>query len=580
MFGYRVMQDKTNHTQTTALMLFPLKNIEANVNDRFFIIGETLYEQGKVTDLSEAEKHLWLANVVGNEVEVQITPSKVRACTCECERYKEEEMCEHITAVLLKLRRELDRVKTAKAQQRVKRNSVAKKLTTAVILDHISTDELKHYVRDYAKSNRAFGLALKARFAASVPMADDREKFFQLLETTIKDARTKHDRIRYKGKLKLLKILKELLAQVDDYIASEKFTDAFYILQAIIEKCAPLYWKVEGDASKYYGEIKRSFNLLQNLLESNPAPAMREDIWHFCLAECGKSTYRLSGFSQSFFQILLDLADDREKEDELVQVIDSQVDSLTIGGKSKASLLIHKLNILERQNQDEAAEKLVFENLSEPDLLLFVTEKALEKKNYIRARFLAEQSFKHNFPIPIVSKMEEVLLSIAQAENKPKEIKDFARRKLLRKKEIVDYELLKEAVDDADWSDFITTFLEELAKKPYSMEKRDLIAEIHARENNFSALLDYIENIRSLDLLQRYDVLLMEEEKERVNTIYEDILNSFIRHHLGRQSSEKIRLALQHLHDIGARKLARDLTKKFRTHYPERFTLIEELARL
>ena len=67
-------------------MLFPLKNIEAHVEDRFFIIGETLYEQGKVTDLSEAEKHLWLANVVGNEVEVQITPSKVRACTCECSR--------------------------------------------------------------------------------------------------------------------------------------------------------------------------------------------------------------------------------------------------------------------------------------------------------------------------------------------------------------------------------------------------------------------------------------------------------------------------------------------------------------
>jgi len=561
-------------------MLFPLKNIEAHVEDRFFIIGETLYEQGKVTDLSEAERHLWLANVVGNEVEVQITPSKVRACTCECPRYEEDGMCEHITAVLLKLRRELDRIKTAKAQKRVKRNSVAKKLTTAVVLDHISAEELKNYVRDYAKSNRAFGLALKARFAASVPMADDREKFFQLLETTIKGARTKHDRIRYKGKLKLLKILKELLAQTDDYIASEKFTDAFYILQAIIEKCAPLFWKIEGDASKYYTQIKRAFNLLQNLLESNPAPAMREDIWHFCLNECGKSTYRLSGFSQFFFQILLDLADEKKKEDELMQVIDNQINKLTFGGKAKASLLIYKLNILERQNQNEAAEKLVFENLNEPDLLLFVTEKAIEKENFIRARFLAEQSFKHNFPVPIVAKMEEVLLSIAKVENKPEEIKDFARRRLLRKMQIEDYDLLKNAVAKGEWSDFISTFLSELEKKPYSMEKRDLIAEIHARESDFSALLNYIESIRSLDLLQRYDVRLMEVEKERVNALYEDILESFIRHHLGRKSSEKIRLALQHLHDVGARKLARDLTKKFRTHYPERFTLIEELARL
>lgn len=561
-------------------MLFPLKNIEAHVDDRFFMVGETLYEQGKVSDLSEAERHLWLANVVGNEVEIQITPSKVRACTCECKRYEEEEMCEHITAVLLKLRRELDRARVAKAQTRVKKNTVAKKLTTAVILNHISAEELKNYVRDYAKNNRTFGLALKARFAASVPMEDDREKFFQLLETTIKDARTKQDRIRYKGKLKLLKILKELLAQADDYIASEKFTDAFYILQAIIEKCAPLYWKIEGESSKYYGEIKRSFNLLQNLLESNPAPAMREDIWHFCLAECGKSTYRSSGFSQSFFDILLELADDKEKENELLQVIDNQIDKLNFGGKAKANLLIYKLNILDKQNKNEAAEKLVFENLSEPDLLLFVTEKALEKENLVRARFLANQSFKYNFPNPIIAKMEEVLLAIAQAENKPAEIKDFARRRLLRKMKIEDYELLKNVVAEGEWSDFISTFLVELEKKQYSMEKRDLIAEIHARESNFIALINYIENIRSLDLLQRYDLLLMEGEKERVNMLYEDILNGFIRHHLGRQSSEKIRLALQHLHNIGARKLARDLTKKFQTEYPERFTLIEELARL
>ncbi len=146
--------------------------------------------------------------------------------------------------------------------------------------------------------------------------------------------------------------------------------------------------------------------------------------------------------------------------------------------------------------------------------------------------------------------------------------------------QIEDYDLLKDAVEKGEWLDFISTFLSELEKKPYSMEKRDLIAEIHARENNFSALLNYIESIRSLDLLQRYDVKLMETEKERVNVLYEDILQSFIRHHLGRKSSEKIRLALQHLHEVGARKLARDLTNKFRTHYPERFTLIEELARL
>lgn len=563
-------------------MLFPLKNIEAHVEDRFLIIGETLYEQGKVVELTEVERHLWIATVVGNEVEVQITPSKVRACTCECDRYRAEDMCEHITAVLLKLRRETDRAKTKKAREKAKKSAprVAKKLTTGVILQNISDAELKNYVRDYAKTNRAFALALKARFAASVPMADDREKFYQLLDTTIKDVRTKQDRVRYKGKLKLIKILRELLAQADDYIASEKFTDALYILQAVIEKGAPLFWKIEGDASKYYAEIKRAFNLLHNLLQATAAPTMKEEIWEFCLEQCSKSTYRLSGFSRSFFELLSEMANDKEKEDKILQVIDNQLEKLRYKERAKADLLIFKIQILEKQDRHEEAEKLVFENLNEPDLLLFVTQKALEKENYTRARFLAEQSFKYGFPRPVIAKAEEVLLKIAQAENNPEEIRKYARKRLSAQKKIGDFELLQEVVPAGEWDEFVDDFLFDLESQKYSMEKRDLTAEIHARCGNHGKLLDYIESIRSLDLLQRYDTMLFESHKNRVEEIYEDILSGFIRHHLGRNSSEKIRLALQHLHKVNAKKLARRLTEKFRTHYPERFTLIEELARL
>ena len=563
-------------------MLFPLKNIEAHVEDRFLIIGETLYEQGKVLEITEAERHLWIATVVGNEVEVQITPSKVRACTCECARYRAEDMCEHITAVLFKLRREIDRAKTKKAEQKAKKSAprVAKKLTTGVILQNISDAELKNYVRDYAKSNRAFALALKARFAASVPMADDREKFYQLLDTTIKDVRTKNDRIRYKGKLKLIKILRELLAQTDDYIASEKFTDAFYILQAVIEKGAPLFWKIEGDGSKYYAEIKRAFNLLHNLLQATAAPTMKEEIWQFCLEQCGKSTYRLSGFSRSFFELLSDMAINKEREDKLLQVIDNQIEKLRYKERAKADLLIFKLQILEKQNRNEEAETLVFENLNEPDLLLFVTQKALERENNVRARFLAEQTFKYNFPKPIIAKAEAVLLEIAKAENNSEEVRKYARRRLLAQKNIDDFESLRTVVTTEDWADFVSELLRDLEMQKYSMEKRDLLAEIHARSGRLKSLLDYIENIRSLDLLQRYDTVLFEEYKARTEDIYEDILSGFIRHHLGRNSSQKIRSALQHLHNVGAQKLARRLTEKFRKHYPERFTLIEELARL
>lgn len=561
-------------------MLFPLKNIEAHVDDKFLIIGETLYEQGKVSELGEAERHLWLATVVGHEVEVQITPSKVRAYTCECNNYEKQGCCEHITAVLLKLRRELDKLKSKKASGKTKRNTVAKKLTTAVILENISPQELKAFVKDFAKSNRTFSLALKARFAAAVPMADNREKYFQLLETTIKGARTRNDRIRYKGKLKLEKILKELLAQTDDYIVTKNFTDAFYILQAVIEKGAPLYYKIEGKSEKYFDLIKRAFTLLRQLLQSDIAPAMTEDIRAFCAEECGKSIYRFGGFNLDFLDILSETAQTAEQQSELLQIIDLQIKGSSSSSKYRADLLVYKLNLLEKTGQSEEAEKLVFENLGEPQLLLTVIEAALAAENYPRVRFLAERGIENDFPKEKQVRIESALFDTAIAEKNAEEIKKYGQSRLLREKKTEDFKLLKSTIDPQEWSAFITEVLEDLHRQSYSFEKRDILAAIYAEEGQLRQLIDYIESIRSLDLLQRYDELLIKEDKERVYKLYYEILNSFIRHHLGRKSSEKIRSALQHLKRIGAVKLAAELTDKFRNAYPERFTLIEELGKI
>lgn len=561
-------------------MLFPLQNIEAHVNDRFLIIGETLYEQGKVVDLMETERHLWLATVVNNEVEIQITPTKVRAVTCECKHYEAEGICEHITAVLLKLRSEKSKIQSSKKTKKKRTSSIAKKLTTSVILQYISNEELKAFVKDYAKTNKQFGLALKARFAVAVPMADDREKYYQLIDTTVKSSRTRNDRILYAGKLKLIKIIKELLAQTEDYVATENFTDAFYILQAIIVKCAPLYTKIEGENEKYFTVVKQAFDQLTHLLKANPAPVMQDEILDFCLEQVPKTVYTFGGFTSFFFEILLKLAEEKSKLGRISAAIDDQLAQGKLQGQNKANLLITKLNLLDKKGDAVAAEKLVFENLQEPQLMLFVTARAMENGNNGRVRFLAEQGLESDFPNTIKSKLEAYLFDLAIQENNVPEIKKYGRKSLLKAKKIEDYEILKKACTSEEWADYIEEILLDLEKQSYSLEKRDIIAEILAREERFEDLFAFIIQIRSLDLLQRYDERLICINKVPVYTLYEDILNSHIRHHIGRQSSEKIRVALQHLHQIGARKLADKITEKLRINYPERFTLIEELSRL
>ena len=86
-------------------MNFPLKNIELHLEETALLIGEKLFEKGKVEGLHETERNLWLAEVERNEVEVQISPGKVKAITCECNVFKTNKICGHIAATLFALRK-------------------------------------------------------------------------------------------------------------------------------------------------------------------------------------------------------------------------------------------------------------------------------------------------------------------------------------------------------------------------------------------------------------------------------------------------------------------------------------------
>ena len=73
-------------------MNFLLSNIEVALEERFLLVGEKLLEDGKVNEFIESERNLWLTKVDDFEVELQISPSRVKAVSCECDIYLKEKM--------------------------------------------------------------------------------------------------------------------------------------------------------------------------------------------------------------------------------------------------------------------------------------------------------------------------------------------------------------------------------------------------------------------------------------------------------------------------------------------------------
>ncbi|MFT4760644.1 MAG: hypothetical protein ACI9XO_000938 [Paraglaciecola sp.] len=556
-------------------MNFPLKNLEQHLPEMSLILGEQLYEQGFVGNLKQLEHNLWVAKVVDKEVEIQISPTKVKACTCECAIFKEKKLCEHIGAMLLALRKEKERQKVANPPK-IKRKASPKRLTVASILDNAPPPQVYSFLKAYAKTNKQFSLALKARFAGAVPMNNIHEKYRQLLEASIKGNRLTNGMISYRGWQQLVKLCKELMGQSDDAIALENFQEGAMILQSVIEKITPVIGKSKGDETILKEVVEGAFFKLEELLKAQPAPDLREVIWDFCLQESTKATYRAHDVSKHFFELMHLISDDNEKIETLLESIDNELIKKTLAENYRAHLLILKFNLLDKSEVKTAIDDFISDNISTPNFLVFVIKKSLENKEIKRAKTLAQKGLKQRFSPLINIQIEYFLLEIALVQKSQAKIVHYAYRQFLAKKDFRFYHILKENYTD-DWAEKVEQIFTEITKMPFSMLKRDVQARIYVEEKRWSDLLRYIENFKSINLLQRYDKLLLINFRKEIKKLYIEFIHNYLTNHLGRKPAIKTKEILLHLFDIGEAKLASQIVRQLRKDFAERESLLEEL---
>ncbi len=559
-------------------MNFPLLYIELHIDDSLVEIGERLIAKDRINGLHESEKNLWAANVQeGNiyEVEVQLTNNRVKAYTCDCDKYAANKICAHIAGVLVLVREEIKQREANKEAKKSKKKSTSgtQKLTINSILKNINPEELHTFVRAYARSNRAFTLALKAKFASNVALENNQDKYKQVLDTAVNINKTAKG-VNQRALTNILVIAEELMNQADDAIVMRHFTEAFAIVEAIFSRLGFL-----NKSGKNFPEwkkcIHRNLQLTKEILTKNVAPDLEEYIWEVVKEEAYKSYYRRANLESDFFQILLDLATDSDKLNELLVLADEQLQKLDINDQNMVNLLSLKLAVLEKEGKNKEAEKLIQENLSNPTILLIAINDAINKDNLHRAKQLAHTGLATS-PSKLVSiSIEKTLLTVAKKENDQKQIAHYAESLFLHSFDFEYYQLLKLSAKmkkkDMD------NLIKKIEVQPYSLQKRDTIAELYFQENRLDDLLNYIGKIRSLDLLKRYDATLLEKHKKQVYGFYEDFLNSYLTNHIGRVPALRVSQFIQHLRSIGARDLAGKLVQTFRDDYSERHTLMEEL---
>ncbi len=557
-------------------MNFLLKNLELELDERHLLVGEKLLDEGKVIRLFESERNLWIAGVESLEVEMQISPSKVRACSCECSVFQQDKMCGHVAAGLLALRRHLSEKKPAKKSNAPKKAAQYQRLTTTSILDNVDPDDLAAFVRYYARSNRQFALALKTRFAAKVPMPDSREKFGQLLDATILAGRTKNDRISNSGSVQLIKTVEDLLGQTEDAIALEHFGEAWAMLAAILEKTAPILRKIAGDEEALRMAVLKAFKLLSNLTKEQIAPALRQEIWHFSLDAAPRPAYRLNDFTEPILNLLISLSDDLAKSEALLQLLNFELNKTPHSEHHTHVLLQAKIRLLESEGMARHAENFTLECLSDPSVLLQIVE-AAEAGGLLKViQPLLEKGMRLIESEGVKKRLETALLTLARQQGDHKTIITLARDRFLETKNFDYFENCK-ANFRGDWEKFVQKLLADLIKQPDYQQNIETIATLLARENRLEDLLKLLADQDSIDLFMRFDHLLLEKFREEVFGFYDRQLKNYLSNHLGPVPSQKVRHVLDHLRACGAGRIAEKLAASLLKDFDNRTTLAEEL---
>ena len=553
-------------------MNFLLKNLELSLPESHVLVGEKLLDTQQVTSLFESERNLWIAEVDGFEVEMQITPSKVRACSCECNVFLEEKICGHVAAGLMVLRKRL----TEKKADARPRKKTYQKLTVNAILDQVGQEELSAFVRFYARSNRQFSIALKTRFAGAVPMQDNAEKYRQVIVSVLKNARNKNDKISVPGAKQLLATGRDLLGQANDALALEHFMDCWSVLHVLIEKVVPVVNRTDYETDAFLDFGSNCFELLRRLTLQPIPPMLRSDIWEFLLTLAGQPIYRGYDLGIFIYQQLLPLADDKTKSEALLEVVDRELkNSHRFSEKIARQLTACKLAILQKKGFASMAKDFLKTVLTSTDQVLFVVSTALEHQMFKIAKKLGESGLDLNDHHLYQYRLKVMLLDIATAESDAENIVRWAKDSFIATGNIKYIRLCKQYFE-GNWTEFLDKIIVELTtKNPF--DKNEFLANLYGEEKMIELLGRTALEEGTIDFLMKYDQHFLPDHTDELYGHYVQLMDSYFSNHLGIKPTRKMLHLFDHLRQIGAQPLVDRLASFVRKHHPKRMELAMEL---
>lgn len=547
-----------------------LKNFEFQINPITWNAAQDLTQAGAVRALRELESHFWVARVtdgeVSYEVEMMITPHKIKAFTCECWSEGRRLMCAHIAASLLKIRQFLEK----KASERQARNAAlsaeetASRLTVPAVLADVPAEALAEFVREYARRDRDFALALKTWFAGA--LNSPQNAFALVLESALPRNNTVKT-LREVDFRRLRKTLEDLIDQLNTAEAEANYRHVFLIGTAVLEKITPFWDKAEDPRRS---QLSRFCQLALSKIVAMPAaelsPELRNAVWDAIFALLGKNLLPPELIRPAVGYLCAAAAD----EDQFAR-IQQLFDNTPF--PAPAGILHLFLAALARRNRPESIVRVLEDYLENPallkDAIVFLhyaqhTEAVLAAGEY----FLAKAAFTAGPRREI----EDLLLLHVEKTGDQTRLLHYLRQRYRQNSHPDLYQRLKKTAG-AEWPSVRAALLADMRQAG----EMDRIATLLAAEHEWQVLMGLLESSGDMALFQRFEHQL---DPNFVRMHYLNLLTEYLRQHFGKPAAAFVREALGSLLRRGESALALRIVQELILRFADRPSLPEELAEM
>lgn len=541
------------------------KLIELLYDEELVHPAEQLYESGAVYDVSKLEANLYIATVRDGkhyEVEIQSPFAKKLKCSCECKFFEQNKICRHVIAVLFDLRKNQNEAKDTDAKTRKKITQPKPvSLNITHILDVIHHDELMAFVKNYARQDKKFATQLKVNFARKIDLADNVDKYRNILNSLIKPHAGQSTRASASEIKAVAQVLEEFADQINDCIALRQFREAFDILNSAFAKLEYIrhHYSVHSDLLAGLGS--RYHQIASGLLNENLPPELRAEVRDYFMDLATRSYYHFRHIDQNILAIL----GQEFKPAERIRLLETAEHLATIrSGDEKALLLAIYIRLSGKYGKNETG---LIRKWSVS--LVKVCDFLLEGREEKLALRILEQSFDtRSYDKEIAARLVYLYVRLRHHEK----LKEMAVTAYINSADIKYMDILKREVTSEEFADVTGQLREKLIS-----EKADpnLLIRLYRKEEDWSGLMDYLLALGSIEILMQYDSLLYKYQRSRLINAYTDLITIYLEEHVGEKTYEYLARIKQHIGHQQMEALERRIREILHEKFSHRPVLLE-----